>query len=142
MKKFTAIVIGAGGRGAAYAEIMKKYSDRFEIVGVADPIRARQEHVKKLFDLPEEACYPGFDEILSQPKMADIAIIATMDDIHTEPALRAIELGYDLLLESPLRRPPKNVLPSRKRRKRRAFRFWSAMFCAIPASIRRLKRLL
>ena len=110
MKKFTAIVIGAGGRGAAYAEIMKQFPDHFDIVGVADPIRARQEHIKKLFDLPEEACYPGFDEILSQPKMADIAIIATMDDIHTEPALRAIELGYDLLLEKPVAQTPEECI--------------------------------
>ncbi len=110
MKKFTAIVIGAGGRGAAYAQIMKKFPDKFDVVGVADPIRARQEHIKKLFDLPEEACYPGFDEILSQPKMADIAIIATMDDIHTEPALRAIELGYDLLLEKPVAQTPEECI--------------------------------
>lgn len=110
MKQLTAIIIGAGGRGAAYAEIMKQMPERFTVVGVADPIRARQEHVKKLFDLPEEACYPGFDEILSQPKMADVAVIATMDDIHTEPALRAIELGYDLLLEKPVAQTPEECI--------------------------------
>jgi predicted dehydrogenase len=110
MKKLTAIIIGAGGRGAAYAQIMKEMPEKFEVVGVADPIRARQEHIKKLFDLPEEACFPGFDEILNQPKMADIAVIATMDDIHTEPALRAIELGYDLLLEKPVAQTPEECI--------------------------------
>ena len=110
MKQLTAIIIGAGGRGAAYAEIMKKMPEKFTVVGVADPIRARQEHIKNLFDLPEEACYPGFDEILSQPKMADVAVIATMDDIHTEPALRAIELGYDLLLEKPVAQTPEECI--------------------------------
>ena len=34
--------------------------------------------------------------------MADIAIIATMDDMHYEPAMKAIELGYNLLLEKPV----------------------------------------
>ena len=110
MKQLTAIIIGAGGRGAAYAEIMHKMPEKFKVVGVAEPIRARQEHIKKLFDLPEEACYPGFDEILSQPKMADVAVIATMDDLHTEPALRAIELGYDLLLEKPVAQTPEECI--------------------------------
>ena len=66
MKKLTAIIIGAGGRGAAYAQIMKDMPEKFDVVGVADPIRARQENIKKLFGLPEEACFPGFDEILNQ----------------------------------------------------------------------------
>lgn len=110
MKKLTAIIIGAGGRGSTYAGIMKKMPEKFEVVGVAEPIRARREHIKKLFDLPEEACYLGFDEILSQPKMADIAVIATMDDIHTEPAIRAIELGYDLLLEKPVAQTPEECI--------------------------------
>lgn len=110
MKKLTAIIIGAGGRGAAYAQIMKKFPEKFDVVGVADPIRARQEHIKNLFDLPEEACFPGFDEILNQPKMADLAVIATMDDIHTEPALRALELGYDLLLEKPVAQTPEECI--------------------------------
>ena len=38
MKKLTAIVIGAGGRGRIYTRIMKELEGKFELVGVAEPI--------------------------------------------------------------------------------------------------------
>ena len=34
MKKLTAIVIGAGGRGRTYTDIMKNYDEKFSVVGV------------------------------------------------------------------------------------------------------------
>ena len=34
--------------------------------------------------------------------MADLALICTKDDMHYEPAMKAIELGYDILLEKPV----------------------------------------
>jgi predicted dehydrogenase len=42
--------------------------------------------------------------------MEDIAIIATMDDMHYEPAMKAIELGYDLLLEKPVANTEKECI--------------------------------
>jgi predicted dehydrogenase len=54
------------------------------------------------FGLTEDQCYADWKDILSKPKMADIAIIATVDNMHYEPAMKAIELGYNLLLEKPV----------------------------------------
>lgn len=96
------ILIGAGGRGTAYVKYMKQYPDRFQIVGVADPIRERREHVKELFQLEEEQCYEKWQDILDRPRMADLAVIATMDEEHYAPAMQAMELGYHLLLEKPV----------------------------------------
>ena len=93
MKKYTVIIIGAGGRGHRYARIIKDLPDKFEVVAVAEPIKARRDSIQKLFNLPDSACFLGYEEILAQPKMADVAAICTMDDMHTEPALKAIELG-------------------------------------------------
>ena len=102
MKKYKVIIIGAGSRGAAYAKNMKMMPDKFEVVGVADPIAERCENIQTMFQVSDENCYSDWQEILSRPKFADIAIIATMDDMHYEVALKAIEQGYDLLLEKPL----------------------------------------
>ncbi len=110
MKKLTAIIIGAGGRGNQYASIMSRMPDRFAVVGVAEPIQERRDAIKEMFDLSDDVCYPGYQEILSQPKMADIAVICTMDDMHTEPALMAIEQGYDLLLEKPVAQTPEECI--------------------------------
>ena len=110
MNKIKVILIGAGGRGTTYVRFMKQMSDKYEVVAVAEPIRSRRENIKTMFGLSEEACFTGYDEILRKPKMADLAIIATMDEMHTEPALRAIELGYHLLLEKPVAQTPEECI--------------------------------
>lgn len=102
MKKYKVIIIGAGSRGAAYAKNMKMMPDKFDVVGVADPIAERCENIQTMFQVSDENCYSDWQEILNRPKFADVAIIATMDDMHYEVALKAIEQGYDLLLEKPL----------------------------------------
>lgn len=102
IKKLTAIIIGAGQRGSAYAKHMKELSEKFEVVGMAEPIEARRDRVKTWFPVPEKNCFNDYREILAKPKMADFAVIATQDNMHTEPALMAIEKGYHLLLEKPV----------------------------------------
>ncbi len=110
MRKSTAIVCGAGSRGTSYAEHMKKMSDKYDIVGVAEPIDARRNNIRDMFSIPDENCYNDYMDIFARGKMADIAIIATQDSMHTEPALRAIELGYDILLEKPVAQTPEECI--------------------------------
>lgn len=102
MKKISVILIGAGDRGTTYTREMKKYPDKYEVVAVADPNPARRQIVKEMFDIPESRCFKGDTEILAQPKMADLAVISTVDSGHYVPAMKAISLGYDLLLEKPV----------------------------------------
>ncbi len=101
MKPLTAIIIGAGDRGTHYARFMSQMPDKFQVVGVADPQKANQEKIRQICNLPEDACYDSWETILQQPQMADVAVIATMDHDHYLPALKAIDLGYHLLLEKP-----------------------------------------
>ena len=102
MKKLKVICIGAGGRGRGYFNIMSEQPDKFELVGVADPIDAARDVFFRSFGIPEENSYRSWEEILDRPKFADIAVISTLDDMHYKPAMKAIELGYDLLLEKPI----------------------------------------
>lgn len=102
MRQFKVILIGAGNRGMRYAEHMKDMPEEFQIVGVAEPIKGRRESVKKMFGLSEDDCYESWVDILKKPKFADIAVITTMDHMHYQPALQAIDLGYNLLLEKPV----------------------------------------
>ena len=102
MKQLTAILIGAGGRGTAYAKTMLSMSEKYKIVAVADLIEEKRRVIREMFDIPEEMCFSDFRELLALPKMADIAIIATSDSMHYEPAMQAISLGYHLLLEKPV----------------------------------------
>ena len=110
MKQYKVIIIGAGGRGMAYADNMKLSPEKFQVVGVAEPIEGRREKIKKNFGVDAEHCYSDWQDILKQPKFADIAIICTMDDMHYEVALQAIEKGYDLLLEKPVAQTPQECI--------------------------------
>lgn len=102
MKQFSVIVIGLGNRGWSYGSIIKTMPEKFKIVAVADPLEDRRKTFQENFDLKEDALYKDWRDILNGPKMADIAIISTLDDMHYEPALKAIELGYHILLEKPV----------------------------------------
>lgn len=102
MEPIKVILIGAGNRGSNYARWMSKMPQQYRIVAVADPDPAARANIRDMFQLPDSACYMGYKEILSRPKMADMAIIATLDDMHYEPAMKAISLGYHLLLEKPV----------------------------------------
>ena len=101
MKKYTVAIIGAGSRGLRYAEHMLSLPEKFQVVAVAEPQEHRREYMRKLWAIPEENCVSSWKELLSRPKLADVAVIATMDDMHYEPAMEAISQGYDLLLEKP-----------------------------------------
>lgn len=101
MKK-KVILIGAGGRGYTYTNIMKdNFSDYYEVVAVAEPINERRNYIKEKHSLPDEMCFTTWEPLLAMPKLADIALICTMDRDHVAPALAAIEVGYDLMLEKP-----------------------------------------
>lgn len=106
MKKYSVIVIGAGGRGGKYASIMSTCPDKFNVVAVADPAKGCRDAVQKTYNLPDNMCFHSWEDILAKPKMADLALICTKDDMHYEPAMKAIELGYDLLLEKPVAQTP------------------------------------
>lgn len=102
MKQLSVIIIGAGNRGNRYAKHMTENPDKYKIVAMADPQKSRQENFRENYGVPAEACYDSWEEILAQPKLADIAVIATVDNMHYKPALQAIEKGYNLLLEKPI----------------------------------------
>jgi predicted dehydrogenase len=100
-KVYKVIVIGAGSRGQGYTNIMHKTPEMFKVVGVAEPIADRRDFIKEKHGIADEYCFDTWEKILDVPKFADVAIISTMDRMHTEPAIKAMELGYDLLLEKP-----------------------------------------
>lgn len=101
-KLLTAVVIGAGNRGLVYSKLMKEMSGKFRVVAVAEPKESRRNFVRDLFDIPQERCFADWQELLALGKIADIAVIATMDQQHLEPTLQAIDLHYDILLEKPV----------------------------------------
>ena len=96
------IFIGAGNRGQVYSKQMAELPEKYEGVAVAEPKDSRRNAVKERFGLADDRCFADWRDLLKLGKIADIAVIATMDRDHLGPALAAIDLGYDLLLEKPV----------------------------------------
>ena len=99
MDKKRVILIGAGLRGLQYTNIMADIGELFEVVAVAEPIEDRREYIRKKHHISPELCFSTWEPLLALPKLADAAIIATMDRDHYAPMIAAIEKKYDILLE-------------------------------------------
>ena len=102
MKPVTAVVLGAGSRGSIYAGYAKDHPEELRIVAIAEPRRDRLDALAEDVNVPEEYRFTCWEKLLSQPKLADCAFICTLDDDHIAPALKAMELGYHILLEKPM----------------------------------------
>ncbi len=101
MEPVTAVIIGGGLRGyEAYAP--KANPGTLKIVAVAEPVEYKRNMCKERFGIAPENCFESYEELLSKPRMADLAIICTNDRMHVEPATMAVELGYHVLLEKPI----------------------------------------
>ena len=110
MKQYTFITIGCGGRGTTYTSEMLKMPEKYKLVGMADPMSEKRKKYMQEFGLTKEQCYESWQDILAKPRMADFAVIATVDNMHYEPAMKAIELGYNLLLEKPVANTEKECI--------------------------------
>ncbi len=102
MKKLTAVVLGYGMRGSAYAKYALDNPEQLEITAIAEPVDSKRENAKKLHNLPDDRVFTDWKQVLEQPKMADFVILSMQDNMHCEPALQCIEKGYDILLEKPM----------------------------------------
>ncbi|MFA6999338.1 MAG: hypothetical protein WC198_09285, partial [Victivallaceae bacterium] len=62
-KPVTVIIIGAGGRGNAYATYAKKYPNAMKIVGVSDINEKRREMMADAFNVKKENRFGDFSEV-------------------------------------------------------------------------------
>ncbi|MCL4684462.1 Gfo/Idh/MocA family oxidoreductase [Myxococcota bacterium] len=103
MKPLTAVLVGAGNRGrSVYAAWARRHPERLCLVAVAEPDAGRRHATADEHGIAAAQCFDDWTACLEQPRLADLAILATSDTLHVAPALAAIERGYDLLLEKPI----------------------------------------
>ena len=94
-------VLGLGSRGKNYGGHLSR-NPNVRIVSVCDKYRNKIDKVKGKWNVPEDKCFTSDEEFFAQGKIADAMIIATQDRDHYGHAMRALELGYDLILEKPV----------------------------------------
>jgi predicted dehydrogenase len=111
MKKITTALIGAGNRGVyAYGPYAIDHPNEMQFVAVAEPNAERREMFRKTHGISTDMCFSSWEELLSKPKLADAVLICTMDKMHFEPTINALEVGYHVLLEKPMSVDPKECI--------------------------------
>lgn len=100
-KIFTVAVLGGGSRGLdTYANFMTK-SGHFKVVALCDIRPVRLEFGQEKYGIKKENCFLDENEFLKE-KRADLLVIATQDQGHVRECIKALEVGYDVLLEKPI----------------------------------------
>ena len=96
------VLLGAGGRGRMFAEWLRDHVGQGAVVAVADPDSERRDRIGELHGIPADRRYASWETLLAEPRLADVAINATMDREHVASAVAAMREGYHMLLEKPM----------------------------------------
>lgn len=98
----TFAICGFGDRGSTYASMQKLFPDKMKVVAVADLNPDKVKKAQELYDIPQENCFSSGEEMLAQPRLADVMVVSTMDRQHVDHAIPALERGYHVLMEKPI----------------------------------------
>jgi predicted dehydrogenase len=93
-------MIGAGNRGQTYASLAAAAGAT--ITAVAEPNPVRRERFGERFGVPKTCRSDGWESLDLSAGQVDGLVIATMDNLHVDPALRFAPLGVPILLEKPI----------------------------------------
>ncbi|MBD2847717.1 Gfo/Idh/MocA family oxidoreductase [Paenibacillus sp. IB182496] len=102
MEPITVVLIGAGMRGMIYTRHATDHPHELRVVGVADPDPDKRARCREVFGFDETHAYADWDALFAGPRIADAVFVCTQDRDHYEPALRALQAGYHVLLEKPM----------------------------------------
>ena len=101
-KPVTVVIIGAGSRGNVYARYAKRYPEGMTVVGVSDILEHRCRKLSDAHNVAPEHRFGDWSEVFKVPKFADAVVVSTPDDVHYAPCMKALSMGYDVLLEKPV----------------------------------------
>jgi predicted dehydrogenase len=101
-------IVGLGSRARVYIDaIADKFSDACELVGFCDLSRTRMAwhnaRLKEDFDYPEVPTYlpDEFEKMIAGQKV-NAVIVTTVDALHHEYIIRAMNAGCDVIVEKPM----------------------------------------
>ena len=97
----TFAVLGYGSRGKTYSNTVKLIQNG-GVVAVCDKNIERLNMASEDNEISEEMLFTDEDVFFSKGKLADICIVSTQDAQHRDHAIKAMKVGYDLLLEKPI----------------------------------------
>ncbi len=94
---FTVAIFGYGSRGKIYADNFTHLG--IKITAVCDLFENRRKMAEDAYGCKS---FSSTEEFFGAGKLADVLVVATLDDQHFEPTIRALKDGYDVILEKPI----------------------------------------
>ena len=101
--RVTFSVVGLGGRASAYLSALQElYPNEHQVVAVADPDPVKQARARNDYGLQDNQIFDTDLDLMEQPRLSDVAIVATQDKLHMRGIRGLLAKGYDLILEKPV----------------------------------------
>jgi predicted dehydrogenase len=98
--RISVAIIGAGSRGAMFADIIAKVPQWATVGAVAEPRAEYRQALAARHGIPAGRVFTDWREM--RAKVCDAVVIATLDRDHTEPAVAFTRQGCHMLLEKPM----------------------------------------
>jgi len=96
-------MVGAGNRGYyAYGPYALQHPDEIRFTAVVEPHDERRRRFAQDHTIPQERQFRTWEELYSRGQIAQALVNCTLDRMHLDSTLPALELGYDVLLEKPM----------------------------------------
>jgi len=99
---FTFAILGVGSRGQTFSHWVWEHPQAGRVVAIAEPIEDRRRKIAEQHAIPPQRQFTSWEQLLDQPRLADVIIDALMDRLHAPSAIRALDKGYHMLLEKPM----------------------------------------
>lgn len=97
------VLLGLGSRGVSgYGKYALEFPEKMKISAVCDIDVEKTEKYGDLFQVENEKRYTDSNDLFRSGRLGDAIFICTQDQDHFEQAKKALELGYDILLEKPI----------------------------------------
>jgi predicted dehydrogenase len=100
--RFQFAILGCGGRGNYFSQLIQMHPEVGTVAAVADPDRARRDRVGDRHGVPAEMRLEKWEDLLGRPRLADVVVDTLMDQLHAPSAIKAFGRGYHVLLEKPM----------------------------------------
>jgi len=96
-------IVGTGDRGSSMwgRDLVRKYPDLLEFVGLCDPNHKRAIVARDFIGVPDCPTYTSFDEMLDKSK-PDLLMVTTVDGFHHEYIIKGLDRGLEVMTEKPL----------------------------------------
>ena len=140
MKKVA--IVGAGQRAyRAYAQAFyEEFPGKVKVVGVCDPNETRRRFFRDSLD-PDIWLYEDFDLMLRETE-PDYVLVTTVDRYHHEYIVRALESGFDVIVEKPMTNTEENARLIRETEKRTGRKVIVTFNCRFMPTLVKLKELI